>query len=196
MSVATSRKSSYSDSLTPTERAAPSEVVTWADRCYAALPLFFVGGTCIAAAVLLYLSGAQTAFGGSASVHLQPWILFVALGITGVGGGTVALFAEEAEPAPVEMPSLPAAASTAASAPAPAPSAPAWDESLLEPEAKPTRSVWRGPRDEELLEGAVSKPAPPDIVLRQLDELEASLRKKTGTPVASAARKPRPEDSS
>ena len=189
MSYPTSRRTAPRSALEPTASAVSSTGETWAERTYAALPLFFVGGVCIVAAVLTYLSGAVTAFGGSTSVHLQPWILFIALGITGISGGTVALLAEEPEFPPVEAPSVVVPASTVKSE-----KSEVWDESLIEPEEKPVRPIWRGPEEEDLLRGEVAQPAPPDIVLRQLDELEASLRKKPVSPVESPKKKSRPEE--
>ena len=63
---------------------------SWEERFSAAVPLFLVGSACVVVAVELYFSGTVTALGGS-SVLLRPWILFVALGITGLGAGTIVI---------------------------------------------------------------------------------------------------------
>jgi len=204
-----------------------AEVESWNERFLGALPLFVVGGACTASAVFLYISGVATTVGGNGSVHLRPWVLFLALAITGLSAGTIALFADgEAEaPGLPSSPSPPAAptasplpkrsaafgrpalrpressagesggaagaAYVATPAPAGTPAARAtpaahrspmsarvWDESEL-PAGTPTafaRESWDESTEE--LEATASAPAPPDVVLRQVDELEASLRKK------------------
>lgn len=153
----------------------------WHERVEAALPLFILGAVCIFVAVVLYFEGAYTSLAGAA--HLEPWILFVALGITALGGATVVLLAEdpydEAPVVAVEAPVLPA-------------SAPVWDESLLEPEAKPVRPVYHQLDDAELMEGPVADASPPDIFLRQLDDLEVSLRRKGSDPAKTKDESKRP----
>ena len=73
----------------------PSDSETWRERFLAALPLLVVGSACVATAVYLFFSGAATTVGGNGSVHLRPWVLFIALGITGLSAGIIALFGEE-----------------------------------------------------------------------------------------------------
>jgi hypothetical protein len=134
--------------------------------------LFIVGAACIVVALELYGAGTVTSLGGSGSVHLRPWILFVALGGTGICGGTAALFLSDAlaEPPEVVEPVAP---------PHPAP---AWDESLLElePRVYGRRRTWE--TDDEPFVSGTSKPSPPDGVLDQIDEIAASLRRKVGPP--------------
>jgi len=210
-----------------------NERETWRERVFAALPLFLVGGACAGIAVYLYFAGTTTHFGASGTVLLRPWVLFVALGITGLSAGVVALFAEDPleaprpgvtaparppapipskekipfffgrsresypGPTPEERPGVPAlvglAAPTASvrgsSLPPSTPGHPvantrAWDESsisLTEPRRHP-REVWDESPEE--FEAAAAKPAPPAVVLSQLDDIEKSLRKKPSTPRA------------
>ncbi|MGP8075183.1 MAG: hypothetical protein ACLP8Y_00335 [Thermoplasmata archaeon] len=213
----------------PAVAASPPEMESWQESFFAALPLFIVGGVCVTFAVYLYLAGASTTFGADGSVHLRPWVLFVALGITGIAAGTVALWVEDAPAAPREVPkapvpsktppppkakaphplfaprkgypgptvqelatlsdrvnltqSSPAARSTAPSPP-PSPSRPAvsaalWDEDLigLDERTPEHEEVWD--TDSSPSSGPVAERMRPDAVLKQLDEIEASLRKKT-----------------
>ena len=155
-----------------------SSAPTRSERFYASLPLFFVGAVCILIAVLLDATGSVTAFGGSSSVHLQPWVLFVALGITGVSAGTIALFSEDVDSEdlgaePMEVASRERSRGLAAPV-----SGPAWDESQIVPESSPSRTIWRPSDVADLLGGEVAEPSAPDVVLRQLDDLEVSLRRK------------------
>jgi hypothetical protein len=149
-----------------------AEVESWSERFYAALPLFFVGGACVVVAVELYVTGNVTAFGGNISVRLRPWILFLALGITGLSAGIVALFAEEETEEPRDL-------GKAVVAPPPAP---AWDDSWIEPETRviPRHRTWE--TGSGALDGSPAEPSSPDLVLQQLDEIELSLRKKHRTP--------------
>lgn len=156
----------------------------WEERILGALPLFVVGAACLAVAVEFYATGAVTALGGNNSVHLRPWVLFLALGITGVAAGIVALFLEE-EPEPV--PAVPAAP-----VPAPAPPPPAmpeWDESLVEPEPSlsPRRRTWEIEWDLDTASPSAASSAAPSTalssdILEQIEEIEASLRKKPRRP--------------
>lgn len=208
-----------------------TEDESWSERIYAALPLFIVGIVCVVVAILLYLEETASAFGASDSVRLHPWILFVALGITGLSSGTVALFAEDvlteptrlsppisapptlAAPKPktrwlfgrsrrsaprpaAKKPTLPSPVASrpaydptgpVTASPRPVPSrpavtAPSWDESevgTVGPVPQP-KEAWDETPEE--LEAGASEAAPADFVLRQLDELEASLRKKPLSP--------------
>jgi hypothetical protein len=156
------------------------ETESWREKLFAALPLFLVGGVCIAVAVLLYLQGTVTTFGGASSVRLQPWILFVALGITGISAGMVAMLSEDLPPVASEVgKEIPSPVGSKArtvsppvggtvSAPRPAVTPPIWAED------------W-GP-DSEAFKAAAAPSSPPDVILRQLDELEVSLRKKPAPP--------------
>ena len=199
-------------------------VETLRERLAGALPLFLVGGACVLLSVYLYLMRTVTTFGGSSSTHLQPWILFVALGITGLAAGTFALlFDEEARalrprprprsssppstprkpkpnrlfggsranypgPTPEERVRLPGAFTEASPSPTdawPMVSAPspvgslAWDESPPAPLSP--KETLNDPWDEspQAFEAGASRPASADVVLRQLDDMELSLRKKT-----------------
>jgi len=159
----------------PATRSPPAEPEpeTWEERAVGALPLFVVGVACLAVAVEFYTTGAVTSFGGNSSVLLRPWILFAALGVTGVAAGVVSLFLEdEAEP--------PRAVSAAA--PARRPAVPAWDESLIEPEPRVPlrRRTWETELDS--LDGGGVPSASSDAVLHQIEEIEASLRKKRQSP--------------
>jgi hypothetical protein len=87
----------------------PTEGDSLTERFYAALPLFVVGGACVAAAVYLYVSGAATTVGGNGSVHLRPWVLFLALAITGIAAGTIVLLDQEATTTTGSAEDLPAA---------------------------------------------------------------------------------------
>ncbi len=166
----TGHRASLVPSDAPPEDSAGQD--SWAERFYAALPLFIVGAACIVVALELYGAGTVTALGGNSSVHLRPWILFVALGITGICGGTVVLFVDDAfvEPRPVKETVAP---------PRPAPD---WDESLLEP--APTvhrrRRTWE--LEAESLEDEHAEPSLPEGILDQIDEIAASLRKKVERP--------------
>jgi hypothetical protein len=207
-----------------------NETETWRERVLAALPLFVVGGACTGLAVSLYFAGTTAHFGASGTVLLRPWVLFVALGITGLSAGVVALFAEDPLEAPRERVTAPArppppilsrekipfffgrsresypgptprersgvparvgpaarTSSVAAGSLAPltpgrpAVNARAWDESSI-PIAEPHRhpkEVWDESPEE--FEAAAAKPAPPAVVLSQLDDIEESLRKKPAT---------------
>ena len=156
---------------------------TWAEKVYAALPLFIVGGACLAVAVDLYVSATTAPFLGSSSVRLAPWTLFLALAVTGLSAGVFALIMEDEE-----LPLTAAPPVTAVPRPAPAP---LWDESTLTP-AKPSsygrpRTWERHPLAPEDFAGwSPAEPrverVPPDVVLVQIDEIAASLRKKTPPP--------------
>jgi len=207
---------------------APAESEGWQESVFAALPLFIIGALCLLLAIDLYLSGTTTAFGGNGSVNLRPWVLFVALGITGIAAGTVALWIENPQitraeppkstprpptlvrptprppptpgaarrsypgpsapelaglsprPALVRAPPRPTPAAAKPSPPPARPTASAaiWDEDLIGPEeSRP------GPEEEwdagSMGPGKVAERMPTDAALRQLDEIEASLRKKT-----------------
>ncbi len=215
----------------PVEAVRPSEPESFRERFLAALPLYGVGVACVAAAVYLYLAGAATTVGGNGSVHLRPWVLFVALGITGLSAGTICLFAEEEAFAPA-LPERAVAPSTSSRTPTsaspkgfgrPRPgysgptqeewpttavtgelgfpassggSAPGaaivpsrrpldarvWDESALPPVAPHSDSKDAWDESSEEFAAAAAQPAPPEVVLHQLDELEASLRKKRVSP--------------
>lgn len=227
-SLTTSPKSAR-QSESPLDAPFPSENETFRERFLAALPLFVVGGACVAAAVYLFL--AATAVGGSGTVHLRPWVLFVALGLTGLSAGTICLFAEEATsaPAPLGMPVAPVSSPRTPTPAAPrgfgrprpgypgpspeempmhvgteglgspspagvpaARAAPAssrrpfnardWDESDIPPTAASSSSKDAWDEGSEEFEAAASQPAPPEVVLHQLDELELSLRKKPASP--------------
>jgi len=212
---------------------AKTEPESWRERASAALPLFLVGILCAGLAVYLYFAGTTTHFGASGAVLLRPWILFMALGITGLSAGVVALFAEDAlevpgevasapakpltpirskektpvffgrsresypGPTPEERPGVPVSAAgtapgasvTTGPAPLSTPGRPVvdartWDESLTGP-TEPRRypkEVWDESPEE--FEAAAAQPAPPAVVLSQLDDLEMSLRKKPVTPRA------------
>jgi len=143
---------------------------SWAERVYAALPLFLVGGVCVGLALQLHATGAGASLGGSGSVALRPWVLFVALGITGLCAGAVALFAQDlfAESHEVEE------EVTSPRSP------PDWDESLLEPEPRTIRRRRTWEMNPYSLEGVVAEASPSEGALDQLDEIEAALRKKPG----------------
>jgi hypothetical protein len=208
-----------------------TERETWSERFVAALPLFAIGAVCLVVATLLYLEQATTAFGAGDSVHLHPWVLFVALGITGISAGTVALLVEDAiaestemettltasatrAPSKTKTPWLfgrtrrrssslaaeqssvpPTSAPSAASAPSgrtvtapqrassrPVAAARVWDESTVSfaPHSALPKEAWDETSEE--FEAAAAEPATPDVVLRQIEELEASLRKKPASP--------------
>lgn len=142
----------------------------WKENVYAALPLFIVGGACCVVAAEFYLTGAVTRFGDSGSVGLRPWVLFLALGITGLAAGIVTLFTEPepsatGEPEPVV---------------APVPTAPEWDESGIELGRGyvPQRPMWAsypGCGD-----GGASPAGSDDPVLQEFDEIASALQKKKG----------------
>lgn len=174
-----------------------SETETWSERVYATLPLFLVGGACLAIAVQSYLSGTVMGL-GSGNARLQPWVLFLALGLTGVSAGTFALFLEEPPTPSPETPKTvaPKVVAPRAAAPkvavAPASRAPEWDESTIVPEARaPTpRRSWEAytlPANEP-----VAPPATSDYFLDQLDEIAASLRRKVNSPPVN--KEPPPEE--
>ncbi len=163
-----------------TQGSAPgTETETWAERVYGALPLFIVGGICLVVAIDLYYSGVTTQLNGN-TVRLSPWVLFLALAVTGIAAGVFSLFLEEAALAPAEA--------EVAAKPTATP-APVWDESTV----VPTKPAYVRPRTweryPEFPEGVGWSPAeprvervPPDVVLIQIDEIAASLRKKTPPP--------------
>lgn len=168
--------SSTNPSEAATAAAHPTE--TWGEKLYAALPLFIVGGACLAVAVDFYESGATTPFAGNTSVRLAPWTLFFALAVTGLSAGIFALLMEDEEPAVTEL----------VVARAKAPSAvPPWDESTITP-AGPTYvrpRAWEQHtlEPEDVVGWTPVEPGAervsPDVVLVQIDEIAASLRKKT-----------------
>jgi len=145
---------------------------TWGDKVYAALPLFIVGLGFLAVTFDLYFSGDAASVGRGGGIRLQPWALFLALSVTGLAAGTFALLIED-EDATVAAPAL-APVTEAPSAPVPE-----WDESTLEPE-EPTfvrPRTWEQYPD--IPEGSTSASEPRDAVLDQIDEIRASLRRKT-----------------
>ncbi|HYB79196.1 MAG TPA: hypothetical protein VEG66_05495 [Thermoplasmata archaeon] len=155
---------------------------TWGEKVYAALPLFVVGGACLAVALDFYFSAASTPFLGSSSVRLAPWALFLALAVTGLSAGVFALLIEDEEPVPA-----PVRARPVAPVPQPSPAPPLWDESTLAP-AKPSHfrpRTWErhAPAPEDFAGWSPAEPrverVPPDVVLVQIDEIVASLRKKS-----------------
>ena len=159
-----------------TDPESPAE--TWGEKLYAALPLFVVGGACLAVAVDFYASGASAPFMGNSSVRLAPWALFLALAVTGLSAGIFALLAGDEEPSRAE---------TVVALPEPAsPSLPPWDESTITP-AKPSFVRPRTWEQHPLEPGDIVGWTPaeprvervsPDVVLVQIDEIAASLRKK------------------
>jgi hypothetical protein len=156
----------------PTEFESSPRHVAWAERFAAAFPLFFVGVACLVVSYEMYVAGTVSVFDGNSSVHLQPWLLFLALGITGVSAGIVTLFVEEE----------PAGPSGLEAAVATSPTQPVWDESSIEGKSTglARRRTWEArwnSLDAEPSEGSAT-----DAVLDQLDEIERSLRKKPPTP--------------
>ena len=172
--------SKAADVGTPREGAAE----TWGEKVYAALPLFIVGGACLAVAVDFYVSSATTPLLGNSSVRLAPWMLFLALAVTGLSAGLFALIMEDEEPTP-------APEVTPAARPTPAP--PEWDESTVTPSEPtyPRPRTWEqyslGPED--FVGWSPAEPrverVSPDVVLVQIDEIAASLRKKNPPPRTS-----------
>ena len=165
----------------PVDDAGGAETETWSKKVYAALPLFIVGGACLAVAVELYSSGTTANFGGNGAARLYPWALFLALGVTGFAAGTFALLAED-EPTPT--------VAVEAASPPPSPTSAAWDESTI----APAKSGYVRPRTWERYpelptEVGWSTPVPrveavpPDVVLVQIDEIAASLRRKPPPPL-------------
>jgi hypothetical protein len=167
---------------TPSRETAPSSE-TWQERLFAALPLFIVGGACLALTFDFYLTNTATGIGSSSGVRLQPWSLFLALAITGIAAGTFAMFVEDEEPATVAPTVAPVSTTPSASPTTPVPAAvPEWDESVIEPEKQtyvPFR-IWERPPDANERSQAAS--VSPDLVFNQIDEIEASLRKKKQLP--------------
>lgn len=175
-SYASSRTRS-APAATSSESAPTSEGIeteTWADRLFAAIPLFVVGAACLAIAIDLYFTADLTFLGQKGSARLQPWTLFLALAVTGLAAGTFALlFPEEEPPSPAPEPST---------APATPESSPAWDESTLETEGEPLLPKRSWELDFFTAQESPGPPPSDDAVLHQLDEIEASLRKKTRPP--------------
>lgn len=170
------RWSGSSNSTNPVE-SPESPPESWSEKLYAALPLFIVGGACLAVAVDFYTSGAAAPFMGNSSVRLAPWALFLALAVTGLGAGVFALLMEDEEPVPAE----PVAASP------PLAPVPPWDESTITPE-KPSYVPPRTWEQHPIEPGDIAGWSPaeprvgrvsPDVVLVQIDEIAASLRRKT-----------------
>jgi len=146
---------------------------TWEERFSAAVPLFLVGSACFVVAVELYFSGTLTALGGSA-VRLRPWILFIALGVTGLGAGITALFTEDSP-----------TASGVSAEPVPAPDlVPDWDESRLDSVPRSSLGPLYAEEEGEDLGGPAAAALPADLVLSQLDEIEESLRRRSRSPPA------------
>ena len=141
---------------------------SWEERFSAAIPLFIIGSACLVVAVELYFSGTATSFAGS-SVRLRPWILFVALGVTGIGAGAVALFTKGSE---WESPSRTDAESASS------PTA-EWDESEIEPVSRSSLGPLYGDEGEDPIGGSEPPPLRADLVLSQLDEIEESLRRRS-----------------
>ena len=155
---------------------------TWAQKLFAALPLFIVGIGCLAVAVDLYYSDVTTQLNGS-TVRLYPWVLFLALAVTGIAAGIFSLLVEEGPSTPAEVGVAEVPPETAA---------PAWDESTLEP-TEPTyvhpRTWERYPELPTEVGWTPAEPRverlPPDVVLVQIDEIEASLKRKSRPPGSS-----------
>ena len=175
--VAARRSSSPDRAKVSPSSEVPTE--TWEEKLYAALPLFILGGACLAVAVDFYQSGATTPFAGSSSVRLAPWGLFLALAVTGFSAGIFALLLEDEEPTPAEPPVI--------ARPPPSPSAPVWDESSVLPEkpayVRPRTWEQHVLEPEDVVGWTPVEPrterVSPDVVLVQIDEIAASLRKKT-----------------
>jgi hypothetical protein len=147
---------------------------TWGERVYASLPLFIVGAAFLAVTLDLYFSGASPGVGRNGGIDLEPWALFLALAITGLAAGTFALLIEDDESSTVATPP-----------PTSVPESPPvevaeWDESTLEPEeAVPVRPrIWE--RYPDVSPTAASATDGRDPVLDQIDEIQDSLRRKTG----------------
>lgn len=155
--------------------AAPGPTIeSWGEKLYAALPLFIVGGACLVIAVDLYYSGIAGQFGANGTIHLELWALFLALAVTGLAAGVFAMLMED------ETETAAPAATPIGEAPPPAP---IWDESTVKSGEEPNLL---GPRPWErfpdLSEGPIAEAMPASDVLTQLDELEASLRKRPRPP--------------
>jgi len=165
----------------PTEdTASPDqpEAETWSERVFAAIPLFAVGGACLAITIDLYFTANVTLFGQRASTHLQPWVLFLALAVIGLGAGVFTVFfEEESAPGPGSPPETVAP---------PVPESPRvaaeWDESNLAPEPPLLlpRRLWE--LDPFTSEERRAPTPSDDTVMHQLDEIEESLRKKARPP--------------
>lgn len=151
---------------------------TWGEKLYAALPLFIVGGACLAIAVDFYYSRAAMPPVDHSSVRLATWALFLALAVTGLSAGVFALLVEDEAPVLMEAPVI---------EPPPPVSVAPWDESTITP-AKPSyvrpRTWEQHPLGPEDIAGwTPAEPRveriSPDVVLVQIDEIAASLRRKT-----------------
>ena len=177
VSATASRASLAGKSLESTGDAGYVERETWTERLVAALPLFVVGALCVGVAVDLYYSGTTTDWAGVRSARFSPWVLFLALGVTGLAGGVLALLVEDERAATEPTPAVPPSSTSGS---------PAWDESSILPGKSghfhprtweqypeiPTEVGWTSvePRVEAV---------PPDVVLIQIDEIAASLKRKT-----------------
>jgi len=149
---------------------------TLVEKLYAAFPLFVVGGICLVIALDFYFTGAVESLGKNGVVHLQPWGLFFALAVTGLSAGTFTMVVGEDEEPAVIAP---------AAAPAPARELPEWDESSLASEAPlfPSRRSWEV--ESEYRGGVTAGGASDQLILNQIDDIAASLRKKPRPPSSS-----------
>jgi hypothetical protein len=156
----------------PSRQTASSEEETWREKFTGALPLLLVGAACTAVAAELYSTGNVTLVGENASVRLRPWVLFVALGITGISAGVFALLFEGPEGL-----SVPPEVSRAWSR-----STPDWDESSLEPEPRryARRRTWE--TSAEMDGNGPGDSVWSDVALHQIDEIERALRKSGRSP--------------
>lgn len=171
-----------SSAPSPTDPGGDANPETWAEKLYAALPLFIVGGACLVVAIELYFAGIVTGLAGNGSVHLEPWTLFLALAVTGLSAGTFALLVEEVPPGPSEVPAAPVVEVVE-----PSPIPPEWDESTIAPETTTSqplssRSWERYSESPGSPESPESQPISSEAFLSQLDEIAVSLQKRVRAP--------------
>jgi hypothetical protein len=162
------------------------------------LPFFFFGAAATAAGLYLLLSHTSVL-----SSRLPISGLIIAVGLMALAGGVIAAMigdevetpaggvqAAAATPALVSKPEAPAVAPRRAAAPARTPVT-AQKTTSVGPAARsaPSRPLVRRPIWEEDwdvnsvgFQAAASPPSSPDVVLRQIDELERLLRKKPARP--------------
>jgi len=153
-----------------------------------ALPLLLIGS-----ALLCYAAVLANQELGSTSTHLPLWGLFGAVGAIIAGAGIYSTFFVPAEAVELskDWVTVPKAewddlrAKRPTTVPPPArTSAPAAVADLIRLRSAASRPIWEEDWDvdSEGFRAAAAPPAPADFVLRQIDEIEASIRKKRTRP--------------
>jgi len=155
-----------------------------------ALPLLLIGS-----ALLCYAAVLANEELGSKSAHLPLWGLFGAVGAVIAGAGIYSTFFVPSEAKALDLPkdwvtipkaeweALRASQPTVAPPPSPLPAPPVVAHPFPSRRVAP-RPIWEEDWDvdSEGFRAAAAPPAPADFVLRQIEEIDAALRKKRTRP--------------